>query len=57
MLFFFAKNSALFTWKLVLSIIATCNGITDIKEMIVTHLTFVSLGTPISMKHQSDSAI
>ncbi len=30
--------------------------ITDIKEMIVTHLTLLSLGTPVSMKHQSDSA-
>ena len=30
--------------------------IIDIKEMIVTHLTLLSLGTPVSMKHQSDSA-
>ena len=31
-------------------------GVETVKEMIVTHLTLLSLGTPVSMKHQSDSA-
>ena len=35
---------------------STCMRITDIKEVIVTHLSLLFLGTPVSMKLQSDSA-